>query len=200
MTPGVRSGALCTVWVVWTAVVVTHYFTVPADRFHVFEGPVGFPEFWREATMRGVLAIAAAAAITLAAWTVGQRLSQWFVNSLFTESLEALVFQLAIGFASLSYALFALACVGLYRRPVVGGIVILLAVCGCVSAPRVLKLAVRSFACASARRRGTRPLRRRCGRLRIDRGPRARNRIRRAVAPPVHAGAMAGRRQADRPR
>jgi 4-amino-4-deoxy-L-arabinose transferase-like glycosyltransferase len=145
MTPGLRSGALCTVWVVWTAVVVTHYFTVPADRFHVFEGPIGFPEFWREAVVRGVLAIAAATAITLAAWTVGQRLSQWFVNGLFAESLEALVFQLAIGFASLSYALFALACVGLYRGPVVGGIVILLAVCGCLSAPRVLKRAVRSF-------------------------------------------------------
>jgi len=145
MTPRVRSAAAVTVWVAWTAVVVTHYFTVPADRFHLFEGPIGFPQFWREAAVRGALAIAAAGAITLAAWSVGQRLSQWFLNGLFADPREALVFQLAIGFASLSYTFFALAYVGLYRRPVVGGIVILLAASGCVSAPRALKEIVRSF-------------------------------------------------------
>ncbi len=100
MKPRLRSAALCAIWVTWTAVVVTHYFTVPANRFLVFEGPIGFPQFWREAAGRGVLAIASATAITLAAWTVGQRLSEWFLNSLFAESLEALVFQLAIGFTS----------------------------------------------------------------------------------------------------
>jgi len=145
MTPRMRSVALCTIWVTWTAVVVTHYFTLPANRFLFFEGPIGFPRFWREAAVRGVLAIAAAAAVALAAWTVGQRLSKWFLTGLFTKSLEAFVFQLAIGFTSLSYALFALACVGLYRRPVVGGIVMLLAAVGCVSAPRPLMQALKSF-------------------------------------------------------
>ena len=145
MTPRMRSAALCTVWVTWTAVVVTHYFTLPDDRFLPLEGPIGFPQFWREAAGRGVLAIAAAAGSVLAAWTLGQRLSKWFLNGLFTESREALVFQLAIGFTSLSYALFALACVGLYRRPVVGGIVMPLAAVGCVSAPRPLMRALRSF-------------------------------------------------------
>lgn len=145
MTPRVRSAAVCALWVAWTAVVVTHYFSVPADRLTVFEGPIGFPEFWREAAMRTVLAIAAAAAVTLAAWTAGHRLSQWFVNGLFAEPLEAPVFQLAIGFASLSFALFALACVGLYRRAVIGVVVILLAAYGCVSAGRVLNRTVSSF-------------------------------------------------------
>jgi hypothetical protein len=126
-------------------VVVTHYFTLPANQFLVFEGPIGFPQFWREAAVRSALAIAAAAAIALAAWTVGQRLSKWFLNGLFTEWLEALVFQLALGFMSLSYALFALACLGLYRRAVLGSVVMLLAAAGCLSAPRSLMRSVKSF-------------------------------------------------------
>ena len=145
MTGRMRSAALCTIWVTWTAVVITHYFTLPANRFLVFEGPIGFPQFWREAAVRSALAIAAAAAIALAAWTVGQRLSKWFLNGLFTEWIEALVFQLALGFMSLSYALFALACLGLYRRAVLGSVVMLLAAAGCLSAPRSLMRSVKSF-------------------------------------------------------
>jgi hypothetical protein len=145
MTERTRSAALCTIWVTWVAVVVTHYFAFPANRFLFFEGPIGFPHFWWEAAVRGVLAIGAAAAIALGAWTVGHRLSKWFLNGLFSTPLEALVFQLAIGFTSLSYALFGLACAGLYRRAVVGGIVVLLAAAGCVSAPRSLLRAARSF-------------------------------------------------------
>src|SRR5262249_58763406 len=102
MTPRARSTLLCAAWVVWVAIVVTHYFTIPADRFHVFEGPIGFPRFWREAAVRGVLAIGAAAAVTLAAWTLGHRLSRWFLSGLVENWLQALVFQLALGFACLS--------------------------------------------------------------------------------------------------
>lgn len=145
MTERTRSAALCAIWVTWAAVVVTHYFTLPANRFLFFEGPIGLPHFWREAAARGVLAMAAAAGVALAAWTVGRRVSKWFLDDLFTQPLEALVFQVAIGFTFLSYAFFGLATVGLYRRAIVGGIVLLLAAAGCVSAPRSLLRAARSF-------------------------------------------------------
>ena len=81
----------------------------------------------------------------LAAWIVGRQSSRWFFNDLFTGTLEAFVFHAAIGFTFLSYAFFGLACVGLYRRPIVGGVVLLLAAAGCVSAPRSLLRAARSL-------------------------------------------------------
>ena len=145
MTERARSAALCTIWVTWAAVVVVHYFTLPANRFLFSEGPIGFPHVWREAAIRGALAIGAAAAMTLAAWIVGRQSSRWFFNDLFTGALEAFVFHLALGFTFLSYAFFGLACVGLYRRPIVGGVVLLLAAAGCVSAPRSLLRAARSL-------------------------------------------------------
>ena len=145
MKPRARFAALCAVWVMWVAIVVTHYFTFPSDRFHVFEGPIGFPPFWREAAVRGALAIGAAATVTLAAWTLGQRLSHRFLRGLFEDPLEALVFQLALGFACLSYALFAFACVGLYRRGAVAAVVFVVAASGAVSAARSLRRHVSSF-------------------------------------------------------
>jgi len=145
MKPRARSAALCAVWVMWVAIVVTHYFTLPSNRFHVFEGPIGFPQFWREAAERAALAIGAAAAVMLAAWTLGHRLSHWVLSGLFEDWLEALVFQLALGFACLSYALFGFACIGLYRRGVVGTVVMLLAASGVVSAARSLRRHPSSF-------------------------------------------------------
>ena len=91
MTPRVRSAALCSIWGLWAAVVVGHYFVVPPDRVNVFDGPIGVPQFWREAFVRGVFAIAGAAAVTLAAWTVGRRLSGWLLRGLFISPLESLV-------------------------------------------------------------------------------------------------------------
>ena len=140
-----RSAAFCAVWAIWVVVVVTHYFTLPLDRFHPFNGPIGFPLFWRQAADRAALAIGAAAAVAFAAWILGHRLTRWLLRDLFEESLEALVFQLALGFACLSYALLALAGIGLYRRGVVGAVVILLAASGVVSAARRLRRHVSLF-------------------------------------------------------
>ena len=94
MNPRARSAAYCAIWVMWVVVVVAYYFTLPSNRFHIFDGPIGFPSFWRAAAERGVLAIGAAAAVTLAAWTLGHRLAHWFLRGLFGDPLEAFVFQL----------------------------------------------------------------------------------------------------------
>jgi len=145
MTERTRSAALCTIWMTWAAVVVAHYFTLPGNRFLFFEGAIGVPHGWREAVIRGALAVGAAAAMTLAAWIVGRQSSKWFFNDLFTGPLEAFVFHVAIGFTFLSFAFLGLASVGRYRPLIVGGIVLLLAAAGCVSAPRSLLRAVRSL-------------------------------------------------------
>lgn len=145
MTARVRAAAFCSAWAMWVAVVVTHYFTLPSNKFHLLEGPIGYPMFWREAAERGALAIGAAAAVALAAWALGHRLSQWFLSGLFDGKLEALVFQLAIGFGCLSYGLLGFAWIGLYRRGIVGPIVLLLAAFGVVSAARSLRGRVSSL-------------------------------------------------------
>ena len=145
MTARTRSAALCSVWAIWVAVVVTHYFTLPSNRLHVLEGPIGSPMFWREAVGRAGLAIAGAAAVTLAAWALGHRLSHRFLSGLFDGKPEAIVFQLALGFGCLSYGLLGFAWIGLYRRGVVGGVVIVLAAFGVVSAVRSLRRHVLSL-------------------------------------------------------
>ena len=145
MNPRARSAAYCAIWVMWVVVVVAYYFTLPSNRFHIFDGPIGFPSFWRAAAERGVLAIGAAAAVTLAAWTLGHRLAHWFLRGLFGDPLEAFVFQLGLGFACLSYALLGLAYAGFYRRGVVGTAVMLLAASGVVPTTHSLRRHVWSF-------------------------------------------------------
>jgi hypothetical protein len=122
----------------WVLIVVTHYFTLPSDRFLAFAGPIDFPLFWRDAAQRAALAIGAATAVVVAAWFLGHRLSRWFLRRLFEDSLEPLVFQLAFGFTGLSYALLGLAFIGVYRRGVVAAVVILVAASGVVPAARSL--------------------------------------------------------------
>lgn len=133
MAPPARSRARTAValaaWLIWTAWVAVHYFTVPADPFVLLDGGELFPApDWREAAARAVRAIAGAAIVTLAAWGAGTILVRR-LRIRFTRHLEGTVVALALGFVAVSLGSLALAAAGVYR-PVVVRVVLTLAAIG----------------------------------------------------------------------
>lgn len=107
-------------WCAWLLWVVLHSFRIPGDWFVAFNGP--WPSVGggaAPALARAARALAGAAVVVVAAWGLGSLVARRAFGSMFDAAIERLSFELALGFAVLSYTLLALAFVGLYRPAVV---------------------------------------------------------------------------------
>jgi hypothetical protein len=104
------------VWLVWMAVLLGCYYTVPGDRFALLDGwPSAFP-FWFDALGRTVRAAGASALVLLAGWGASAVIATILERHV-EHRVDRSLFRLALGLAMLSYALFALAALGLFSPP-----------------------------------------------------------------------------------
>lgn len=126
-------------WAAWTALVTGHYFTTPANRFLLVDGPLGAPHFWIEALERNIEALTGAAIVLLAGWGSGGTVAHRLFESraypdLFVLRGERFLFRFAAGLGALACLGVALAFAGAYRPP------ILIAIFGALACVGVLTI------------------------------------------------------------
>ena len=110
--------------------VALHYFAVPEELVIVADtGLAAFPHA-REAALRAARGIAGAALVLLAVWGAGALVTRLLFRRTPLSPAERLLVVLACGFATLSWALFALALGNLYRPAPVSAAVVLAAAIG----------------------------------------------------------------------
>jgi hypothetical protein len=114
---------------VWAAWVMAHSFVVPEEKFFFSAVPLDAFPFWQAAVVRTLRAVSGFALLCVCGWGVGA-VAIAPIRNLFTEKSERAVFQLALGFAVLSYALLAFAAVHLYRPGIVRALLVIGAVVG----------------------------------------------------------------------